>query len=136
VISSLVSECGKKRKSSYFFLNNDDYSKLVNLMNKRQGRKISRMLRNKSMKSSNVSSLVEIEDDEFVKNQEVYYPRNISSHIMEETPEKVVEEFEKGKSKVNTNLDVSFWKDKYYLVVLVLQENLIDLELRNQLIIE
>jgi hypothetical protein len=76
-------------------------------MNKRQGRKISRMLRNKSRKNSNVSSPVQIEDEELVKNQEVSLPLNISSHTMEEPAEKVVEESEKGKAKTNPNLEVS-----------------------------
>jgi hypothetical protein len=31
-------------------------------------------------------------------------------------------------------MEVSFWKDKYYSMVLVLQEDTIDLELENQLL--
>jgi hypothetical protein len=103
-------------------------------MNKLQGRKISRMLRNKSRKNSNVSSPVQIEDEELVKNHEVSSPQKISLHTMEELSEKVVEESEKGKTKIDPNLEVSFWKNKYYSVVPVLQENIIDLELENRLL--
>jgi len=103
-------------------------------MNKRPGRKISRMLINKYIKNSNVSYPFQIEDGEWVKNQEVSFPQDISLHIMEELAENFVEESEKGKTKTDLNMEVSFWKDKYYSVVPVIKENIIDLELENQLL--
>jgi hypothetical protein len=72
VVSSLASECDPPVSKK-----NDDSSNLVDFMNKRQGRKISRMLRNKSRKTSKVSSPVQIEDEELVKNQEVSSPQTI-----------------------------------------------------------
>jgi hypothetical protein len=133
VVSSLASECGKKENPPVFE-KNDDSRKLVNFMNKRQGRKFPECSETNLGKTSNVSSPVQIEDEELVKNQEVSSPQNISSHTMEEPVEKVVEESEKGKAKTDPNLEVSFWKDKYYSVVPMLQENIIDLELENQLL--
>jgi hypothetical protein len=53
---------------------------------------------------------------------------------MEELAENFVEESEKGKTKTDLNMEVSFWKDKYYSVVPVIKENIIDLELENQLL--
>jgi hypothetical protein len=55
---------------------------------------------------------------------------------MEETAKKVVEESENRKAKTDPNMEVSFWKEKYYSVVPVLQVNIIYLELKNQLLRE
>jgi hypothetical protein len=75
VVSSLASECGKNENPP-IFEKNDDSRKLVNFMNKRQGKHISIMLRNKSRKNSNVSSPIQIEDEELVKNQDGSSPEN------------------------------------------------------------
>jgi hypothetical protein len=63
-----------KNKILLFLKKDDDSRKLVNFMKKLQGRKISRMLRNKSRKTANVNSPIQIEDEELVKNQEVSSP--------------------------------------------------------------
>jgi hypothetical protein len=73
VVSSLASECDT-RENPLVFEKNDESKKLTNFMNKRQGRKISRMLINKYIKTSNVSYPFQIEDGEWVKNQEVPFP--------------------------------------------------------------
>jgi hypothetical protein len=100
-------------------------------MNKRQGRKISRMFRNKSRKTSKASSPIQVEDEELVTNQEVSSPQHVSS---QEPIENLAKEKEKERTETGPNLEVSFWKDKYYSVVPVLQANIIDLELENQLL--
>jgi hypothetical protein len=69
-----------------------------------------------------------------VTNQEVSSPQHIFS---QELIENIAKEKEKEKERNETgpNLEVSFWKDKYYSVVPMLQANIIDLELENQLLI-
>jgi hypothetical protein len=95
-------------------------------MNKRQGRKISRMLRNKSRKTLKVSSPIQIEDEELITNQEVSSPQHVSS---QESIENLAKEKENERIETDPNLEVSFWKNKYYIVVPMLQANIIDLEL-------
>jgi hypothetical protein len=90
--------------------NNDDSISLFDFMNKRQGRKISRMFRNKSRKTSKSCSPIQGEDEELVTNQEVSSPQHIS---LQEPIEKVYKEKEKEKTKTDPNMEVSFWKDKY-----------------------
>jgi hypothetical protein len=73
IVSSLASECDPPVTKK-----NDDSISLVDFMNKRQGRKISRMFRNKSRKTSKASSPIQVEDEELVTNQEVSSPQHIS----------------------------------------------------------
>jgi hypothetical protein len=47
---------------------------------------------------------------------------------------KLLKKKKRRQLKSDPNLKVSFWKEKYYSVVLVLQANTIDLELENQLL--
>jgi hypothetical protein len=84
---------------------NDDPINLVDFMNKRQGRKISRMFRNKSRKTSKASSPIQVEDEELVTNQEVSSPQHVSSH---EPIENLSKEKEKEKNETSPNLEVSF----------------------------
>jgi hypothetical protein len=78
-------------------------------MNKRQGRKISRMLRNKSRRNSKSSSPIQVEDEELVTNKKLSSPQSIS---LQEPIEKVSKEKEKEKIESDPNMEVSFWKDK------------------------
>jgi hypothetical protein len=89
------------------------------------------MFRNKSRKTSKASSPIQVEDEELVTNQEVSSPQHVSS---QEPIENLAKEKEKERTETDPNLEVSFWKDKYYSVVPVLQANIIDLELENQLL--
>jgi hypothetical protein len=74
IVSSLASECDPPVTTK-----NDDSISLVDFMNKRQGRKISRMFINKSRKTLKVSSPIQVEDEELITNQEVSSPQHVSS---------------------------------------------------------
>jgi hypothetical protein len=105
-------------------------------MNKMQGRKISRIFRNKSRKTSKASYCIQVDDEELATNNEVSSPQHVSPyHISSQEPsENLAKEKEKERTETSPNLEISFWKDKYYSVVPVLQANIIDLELENQLL--
>lgn len=100
VVSSLAYECDPPINKK-----NDDYKVLVDFMNKRKGRKISRMIINKSRKDYKIRSPLQIEDEDLVRNQEVSSPRH---NFLQEPVEKVTEEIKKEKTKINPNLEVSF----------------------------
>jgi hypothetical protein len=59
-------------------------------------------------------------------NQEVSSTQHVSS---QEAIENLAKEKENEITETSPNLEVSFWKDKYYSVVPMLQANTIDLEL-------
>jgi hypothetical protein len=59
--------------------------------NKRQGRKFSRFLRNKTRKITNVSSPIQIEDEDLGKTQEFSSHKIDSSHTAKEPLEKSIE---------------------------------------------
>jgi hypothetical protein len=69
IVSSLSFECDPPITTK-----NDVSINLVDFMNKRQGRKISRMFINKSRKTSKASSPIHVEDEEWATNQEVSSP--------------------------------------------------------------
>jgi len=99
---------------------------LINIVNKSQGRQISRVVKNKSRKVVNVGSPIHIEDDEIKEvlaySSQEKYLSPIKGKSMDEKP------------NVDSSREASFWKKKYFEVVPILQNNLIDLELENQLL--
>jgi hypothetical protein len=76
--------------------------------NKRQGRNLSRFLKNKTIKVTNVSSLIHIEDEDLGKTQEFSSHKIDSSHTSKEPLEKDVEKHVKGKPKIEPGLEASF----------------------------
>jgi len=78
--------------------------------NKRQGRNVSRFLRKKTRKTTNVSSPIQIEDEDLGKTQEFSFHKIDSSHNAKEPLEKSVEKHVEGKQKIDPGLEVSFWK--------------------------
>jgi hypothetical protein len=84
IVSSLASECDPPMTTK-----NNDSINLVDFMNKRKGRKISRMFRNKYRKNLKASSPIQVEDEELVTNREFSSTQHISS---QEPIEKVAKE--------------------------------------------
>jgi hypothetical protein len=96
-------------------------------MNKKQGRNISKMLRNKEKGASKVNIPIDIEDQGLNSTQNTYTQKYQSPPPIENTVEE--------NSKIDSSLEASFWKSKYYDIVPILDSNMVDLELENDKII-